>query len=867
MIGRSIGRFRILAPLGIGGMASVWRARDELLGRELALKILADSLAQSDDSRRRFRHEAHIAAGLDHPGIAAVYDSGDTDGHTWIAMALIEGETLAERIARSLVPVRQVVSTALAVADALGFAHERRVVHRDVTSRNVMLGSDGRIFVLDFGLALAQGASRISSSGTTVGTAPYMAPELLLGATANARSDLYGLGVVMYEALTGALPFPGDRPATAIFARLNQPVRPARELRPEMSEALDAIVLRCLAREPADRFADAGELAAALREVETEMRGVVSSASAVAAAPPAAEPAGAPQVRDGTSAARPRESVIADRLASRTGTVYLAIPPFELIDAGGQSIEETLRASRGLAIAAAAGLSRLQRLHVVPADAPPPGTSTEALRAYARAIGANLVLLGAVRRSGSRLRVTCSLCDPEAGLQLAGDALEGSVFDVFELEDRMLASLRRALASQAGEARESSRSRPSDPAASEHFQQALRYMERHDHEASVDGAIAILERLIESEGDVARYHSTLARACLFKYDLTKQRTWEARAAAAGARAAELAPDAAETLLALGDLHRLAGRFADANREYGLALAQRPEYYEARLGRARALEALGRTDDAEAECSAAIAARPEDWRGHILLGRIRWTRGKLEEALGPWLQVKRLVPDNILAARNLGSALFHLDRFDEALAELQRGLDLRPDAAAFSNLGTALYFLERYEEAVTAFERGVSLLPTDPVKWGNLGNALRFTPGRESEAKPALERAVGLMRERLQRNPGDAEGLARLAGWLVNLGLCDPAREAITAALKRSPEDVHCLVHAGHVFCQLGDRAEALRCLRRAIELGFGPQALARSPDLSDLRSDPEFRSMIRAPAKQERDPGAPGRLGLTEEPD
>ena len=173
--------------------------------------------------------------------------------------------------------------------------------------------------------------------------------------------------------------------------------------------------------------------------------------------------------------------------------------------------------------------------------------------------------------------------------------------DPFELEDRLLASLRRALAREIGSGPAPAHSRPSDPAAPERLQQALRYLERHDHEASVDGAIAILERLIESEGDTAATQGALARACLFKYELTKQRAWEARAAHSAARTAELAPDAPETLLAVGDLHRVAGRFADADREYGLALAQRPRYFEAMLGRARALAGLGRVDEAVAQC--------------------------------------------------------------------------------------------------------------------------------------------------------------------------------------------------------------------------------------------------------------------------
>jgi len=847
MIGRTLGRFRIVAPLGTGGMASVWRAHDELLDRDLALKILSESLAESEDARRRFRREALTAAALDHPAIAAVYDSGETDGFTWIAMTLIDGETLAERLARSLLPVARMITIAAAVADALGYAHGRGVVHRDVTARNIMLGRDGRVFVLDFGLALAQGASRISSSGTTVGTAPYMAPEVIVGGTASPRSDLYGLGVVLYEALTGALPFAASaRPAAAVFSVLNDPVRPPREWRPEIPAALDAIVMRCLARDPGRRFADADELATALRAVENGLgRATPPSVAAPAARNPSAETEG--------DSARERHSTIAERLAAGA-PVYLAIPPFLTSDVEPASERELTGLGRGMATAAAAALSQLQRIHVVATDAAPPERTPESLLACARAMGAQLLVLGELRRAGTRLRATFALHDPEAGLQIAGDSLEGSLLDPFELEERVLASLERALGRAGGrfDSEATTRVRPRDPAATERWRQAVRYMERHDDEASVDAAIAILERLIESEGESAKYEAALARTYLFKYNLSRRRTWEARAAVAAARAAELGADAPETLIALGDLHRVAGRFEEAEREFGLALAQRPDDYEARLGRGRTLDGLGRAADAEAEYLRAIEGRPNDWRGHSLLGLLRFSHGRYEEALGPWQRVLELIPDQALAARNLGSTLFHLDRFEESIDFYRRSLATQISAPTYRDLGTVLFFLGRYEESEEAFRKCVALTPEDPVNWGNLGNALRLMPGRESGATQALERAVGLMRERLERNPGDAEPRARLAGWLANLGRQEEAAEAICEALRRGPEDVHTMVRAGHVYFQLGDRKEALKWFGAALERGYGPQGLVLSPEIAPLRQDPEFQKLLS---------GRPGRAG------
>ena len=317
-----------------------------------------------------------------------------------------------------------------------------------------------------------------------------------------------------------------------------------------------------------------------------------------------------------------------------------------------------------------------------------------------------------------------------------------------------------------------------------------------------------------------------------------------QAAEAVARAVALAPEAPETLLALGDVHRVAGRFAEAERHYGLALAQRPEFFEAHLGHARALEGLGRLDEADAECEGAIASRPEDWRGHVLLGRLRFSRGRFEEAVASWRRVTELVPDNVFATRNLGSAYLHLDRIDEAVVAFERAIEVRPDASAYSNLGTALFYLGRFEAASEAFRRSAAMGPSDPVMWGNLGNSLRFTPGCEEESRRALERAVDLMREQLDRDPGPSESWARLAGWLVNLCRTVEAQTAVREALQRGPEDVHTLVHAGHVHAQLGEVDEAASLFQRAVERGFSRETLGRSPDLRALRGHPRIDELL-----------------------
>jgi len=268
VIGQRIGRFVIEAPLGEGGFATVWRARDTLLGRDVALKLMHEGLLDSSKARQRFLHEGRAAAALGHPGIAAIYDVGEDGGRLYIAMQRVEGETVSALVSPSPLAIEDAVRIAAAAADALGHAHERGVVHRDVTGRNVMVARDGRVVVLDFGLALVTGQTRLTSAAHVLGTMHYLAPEVMRGDEADARTDLFGLGVVLYHALTGTFPHALDEASAIVYATMNMaPVSP-RTHRPEVSEALERVVLRAIALEPSARFQTAAELAAALRALE-----------------------------------------------------------------------------------------------------------------------------------------------------------------------------------------------------------------------------------------------------------------------------------------------------------------------------------------------------------------------------------------------------------------------------------------------------------------------------------------------------------------------------------------------------------------------------------------------------------------------
>jgi tetratricopeptide (TPR) repeat protein len=262
--------------------------------------------------------------------------------------------------------------------------------------------------------------------------------------------------------------------------------------------------------------------------------------------------------------------------------------------------------------------------------------------------------------------------------------------------------------------------------------------------------------------------------------------------------------------------------------------------EAHLGLARALEATGSFKQAEESCLRAIAAHPNDWRPYGQLGMLYFNRGKYSEAVGSYRHLVEMAPDSPRFHTMLGSALYHLDRHDEALAAFRRSIEIQPTPRALANVGTVLCYLQRYEESAEAYERAAALSPFDALLWGNLGSACRWIPGRMDRAAEALDRAIALMKERLERNPRDALSWAWLSAWLANRRRDGEAIAAIEKALELGPDDVHCMVMAGEVYNLLGDRGLAIRWLREAVHRGYGVEKLRRNPELAPLKEDPEF---------------------------
>ncbi len=888
MQGKTVSHYEVLEQIGGGGMGVVYKARDTRLGRTVALKFLSPQLGGSTAHKERFLREARAASALDHPHLCSIYDLGETeDGGLFIAMAFCAGESLKERLARGPLPPDEALSIALQIAEGLACAHGHGIVHRDIKPGNVMVGEDGTVKLVDFGLAKLAGDSDLTRSGTVVGTAAYMSPEQVLGDPVDHRTDLWSLGVLLYEMVAGERPFRGERDQAVMHAIVARDF-PAEALPPEEAPVLRPLLGRLLAKSPDRRYDSAEELAGELRALlglppasgtartlllsspgrpaddPTRPSRPLTAHSRTPAAPVAATVAGAPatgpfQLRTGRTrlamlAAAGVVLVAAAVLVARGGprsageaedllpeNKVLAVLPFKDLSGqpGGQLMGD------GLAETVSARLASVRGVQVVPPSAAGGAAPGDPRRA-AQTLGANLVLYGSVQRSRDQVRIAYSVLNAERGVQVAGDTLTGPDTDLFAIQDRLAASVLRSLAVAPGRpVQEATGTTLASGDLQARYLRALGHLQRYDRPESVDEAMGLLEALAAEAPDSAPVLAALGRAYLHEYNLTRESRWVERAVEACARARALDPADPEVDVTLGTLRTRTGEPREAIAAFERALARQPEHFEALLGLAAARGAAGEAPAADATYRRAIALRPSYWGGYSKLGGFYVAHGQYERAAAMFRRATELAPDNARAFNNLGGTYQLMGDLERALAAFKRSVELAPTAAAYSNLGTAEFYLGHTPEAATAYEHAIELMPGHFQFWANLGDAHRWTPGREGKAAAAYERAIDLAREELRLNPGDGLVRSVLALCLAKTGRGAEAARHSRDAVAASPDSPEVTFNAALVAALGGRDADALALLGRAAAGGYSRAMIASDPELAGLRAEESFQQIVR----------------------
>ncbi|HUP49605.1 MAG TPA: protein kinase [Thermoanaerobaculia bacterium] len=847
--GVRVGPYEILAPLGAGGMGEVYRARDERLGRDIALKILSTDLSAGAEHLRRFDQEARAASALNHPNIITIYDIGRVDTMAYIAMELIEGRDVRSMLAGEPVPLKQALRIAVKVADGLAAAHERGIVHRDLKPENVMVSRDGYVKILDFGLAKLvrpftdkDTTLPHTTPGAVFGTVGYMSPEQAAARDVDFRSDQFALGVILYEMVTGRLPFSERTAAETLAAIIRTDPPPVTHYNEEVSPDLVRIIDRCLAKDPADRYSSTRDLVRDLREI----RDRVSNTSQ-------------PRHRSsGRTVVLPRSTAwvsaaIVVLLAIGAGMMIVGrkgrvVPPETVVStvailpftdqtgtAGGRVFAD------GLAeiITSRLGGSDLRIIGMFGGSAIPPGM--DPYRA-ARDRGARAAITGEVDRQGDKMRITYSVIDTGSGRRMGGSTVEGTG-DLAQLAPTILESIHSSLGLP-HDTRQAARGaidlRPEDQ---QHYIEAVGLLQRALDEKSVDRAVEILQRLLLNARESALVNAQLARALLYKSQLSRHPELIEQATIYAERAAELDGSDPEVRVRLGHLRLEGGRYDEAEREFRRALALSVDDPDATLGLAVAHEKLGRAAEAEKMYVKALSLRPDHGGTYNRYAVFLFYAGRYEEAAANFRRFTELTP-TARGFSNLGEAYRSLGRYDDAQRAHLESIALEQTTDGYTGLGHVYYYTGRHTEARQAYQTAVALSPTNYEAWIGLGHAFRSSGSARDRWIDAYEKGLSAARGAIAINSRDSIAQAMAAIALAKLGRPDEAAAASTAALRIDPTDKIARYAAAVVAVARGAPNSALTWLDSAVRAGYPVSDLLRDPDFESIRSDPAFRRAL-----------------------
>ena len=846
MLGTTVSHYRILERLGSGGMGEVYRAEDTLLGRSVAMKFLPESVAQDKDRRERFVREARAASALNHPNIITVYEIGQEGENYFIAMEYLPGSTLGQLIAAQRPDWQECLKIARQVADAMAAAHEHGIVHRDLKPDNIMVMPDGRAKILDFGVAKllesGSGATTATTATGIVGTLAYMSPEQALGQPTDQRSDIFSFGTVLYQALTGRMPFAGKSAVEVHRALIGKNPEPVGSVTPGVPQKICRVVERSLEKEPSRRYAHFREVRADLDGVErspevsrsAKEKSLRWGAAAVLGIALVAATTWIPAVRDRLPWARP----------ALAGPKNLAVLPFEAI--GGSS--ENQAYSDGITETLTAKLTQLTATHQLQVAAAREVRARQVMtpRTARKELGVSLVVEGTVHRSGNTVRVNCALVDSTTLRQLRAETITADASDPFAVQDRVAVAIVQMLELELPpHERQMLRGSGTHVAgAQEYYLQGRGYLLNYDKIENIENAIRVFTRALSLDANYALAHAGLGEAYWKMYETRRESQWVAQARQACESARQFNPALAQVHVCLGTIANNTGHPERAVAEFEQAIKLEPTNDDAYRALGAAYQNLGKLAEAERTFRQAIELRPHYWAGYSWLGAFYYHQARYKEAEEMFRQVVALVPDSFRGYYNLGAVHVEQGRYPEAIEALERSLAMRPTATAYSNLGNAYFYSRRFQEAARAFEQGVKLDEQDYEFWWNLGDAYYWAPGSRTQAIRAYRQAISLAKARLRVNPRDAHVLGVLAVCHAMLGERKRALEYLQRGLRLAPSDPDLRFKTALVYNQLGEIKPALAWLEKAMAAGWSPTKLRDTPDFDHLRSHPRFQELL-----------------------
>jgi eukaryotic-like serine/threonine-protein kinase len=713
-----------------------------------------------------------------------------------------------------------------------------------------MLSEGGHLKITDFGLAKLKGGVDLTRVGNTIGTAAYMSPEQARGDPVDQRTDIWSVGVVLYEMLAGQRPFTGEYDQVVLYSILNQDPPAVTDLRYDVPADLQAIVTKCLQKDLTRRYQSAAELEHDLEHLtemtESKRRTLVMTGKsrrrpltyALSGLVLLIVLFGIPPIRTSIENFTGISIVPAEKLIAVLPFTSIGSDPADQVYCDGFTEIVTL------------GLMQLRSrgetpLSVVPSTEIRGDTIRTADKARQR-FGATLVITGIVERDTDQIHIIIHLIDATNLRQLSSKSIDARRLTRVRLQDTTVGILVAML-----DVPVEPRSLPiaslgavnvSD--ANDFYILGRGYLADLHRKGNVDFAIQQFEKAVNEDSSYALAYAGLGEAYWRKYELTKDLQWTIKATGSCLRAVELNSELPQVRMTLALIYTGTGKYEEAVSAYQVILEKDASNVDAQRGLASTYKSWERYDEAEKAYKRAIDLKPSYWAGHLDLGGFYYFRKRYSEAVGEYKRVVDLTPDNAGGFSGLGASYYELERYSEAEDAFKKSIAIEPTYRLYSNLATLYFTRKQFRDAIPVYEKALALNDRDYRVWANLASAYYWIGQRDS-AKKRFERTIKLAEAQRSVNPQDATVLSQLADYYSMLGKNVEALKLIKASLSLAPEDLEVIARAVDIYEMVGQRAEAIFWMGEGLKKGTLKQEFENDPELKELRGDRRYQELIK----------------------
>ena len=856
--GQKFGSYEIVKLLGRGGMGEVYLATDPRLNRNVAIKILSSNILPSSQLMERFRREAGLSAVLNHPNICIIYETGEAEGQTYICMEYVEGDTLRERLRRSPMSVQEVLDIGIQIADALDEARKKNIVHRDIKSGNILVTSRSQVKILDFGLAKQLHGNTIheisaeptdahlTQTGDVRGTAAYMSPEQALGKRVDHRSDIFSFGIVLYEMLSGRLPFQGNSTTEVVDSILHTDPIPVTRFNNEVSDELIRILNKMLEKDPEMRYQSVHEVWVDLRRIQSGGKSLERSRRGGAwwerkTFPfwPAAMIAAVlvlllafAWLQTSRNARNPGD---APAPVIKTNQTSIAVLPFRY--AGDDP--ESLYLGSMVTDALIAGLQVVPGVSVAPFENVRDLEQSKSITEIARHIGVGSIVKGIVTTKGEATEITAEIILANGDI-LSRQTFTGRPVTTMDLIKKNILSVLKV--NDSGVKQIDQIRTPSIDAYKKYLE-ARNYQEGWDVENNLDKAAQLYREALENDPDFAAARASLAMTLVSQFHKTHDAALLSSASMESKRALGLDAALPEAQLAHGMVLLESGKSVEARDAFSRALELAPGDDSACRSLGNTYSSLGRNQEAREMYRRAIELRPDYWRNHYELGIFEWQfAGNLHAARLHMEKANQLHPEGFAPLIGLGIVSLTQGSLEDAERYFRKTLEHSPNLYAYNNLGLIYYYRGQYDLALRNWKALLKETPDKPLNMLNVADAFRQL-GRRDESDVYYSQAIRKFRATLNTNQSDDKSRGGLAMALAATGECKAAIDEIRRIVSRHPDSPELSDYSLIAASRCSDWDMARQIALSAITAN-NLLVVRFDPDVKHVRESPEVKAAL-----------------------